>query len=269
MKCSIMISSALTCIMAAASIGWAQEKSLSQTLDELLPAMGAEKIPDRHGAQRQWQDICFQAGAPGNEATRAEACQAMIENIGPETAPPARVWLLKQLERIGRGECVEAVAAAMDDKDPHVRDGARRALANNPSPEANAKLLAKLPGAKDSRFKVGLINALGYRADPAGVAAVAKELTNSDQAVAAAAARTLGKIANVEAAKALAAARTKAKGDVRFRITDSYLLCADSLLKQGKRAEASVIYTALNKPEESQSVRLAAVQGLLNAAGKP
>jgi HEAT repeat protein len=101
------------------------------------------------------------------------------------------------------------------------------------------------------------------------VAAVAKELTNSDQAVAAAAARTLGKIANVEAAKALAAARTKAKGDVRFRITDSYLLCADSLLKQGKRAEASVIYTALNKPEESQSVRLAAVQGLLNAAGKP
>jgi HEAT repeat protein len=249
-------------------MGLAQEKSLQETLDELLPGMGAEKIPDRRGPQQQWQEICFQAGAPGNEARRAEACQVMAQKIGPDTAKPARIWLLTQLERIGRAECVDAVAAALDDNDPHVRDGARRALANNPAPEANAKLVAQLQNTKDNKFKVGLLNSLGYRADAASVAALAKELTSQDPAVAAAAARALGNIANADAAKALAAVRTKTKGDVRLRVSDSYLLCADKLLKQGKTKEAAAIYTELNKPDEAKAVRLAAKQGLLNTAGK-
>lgn len=264
---SKVICFALTCAMMGASFGLAQEKSLKETLDELLPGMSAETIPDRKGPQQQWQEICFRAGAPGNEATRAEVCQLMAEKIGPDTATPARIWLLTQLERIGRAECVDAVAAALDDKDPLVRDGARRALTNNPAPEANAKLLSKLQGTGDNKLKVGLLNSLGYRADAASVAAVAKELTNQDQDVAAAAARALGKIATADAAKALAGARTKAKGDVRFRISDSCLLCADNLLKQGKAKEAAAIYTELNKPDEAKSIRLAAVQGLLKAAG--
>jgi HEAT repeat protein len=265
---SKVICIALTCAIAGASIGLAQDKSLKETFEELLPGMSAEKIPDRKGPQQQWQEICFQAGAPSNEANRAEVCQLMAGKIGSDTAKPARIWLLTQLERIGRGECVDAVAAALDDKDPHVRDGARRALTNNPTPEANAKLVAKLQGTSDNKLKIGLLNSLGYRADDASVAAVAKELTNKDQGVAAAAARALGKIATADAAKALAAARAKAKGDARFRITDSYLLCADSLLRQGKAKEAAAIYTELNKPDEAKSVRLAAVQGLLKAAGK-
>jgi HEAT repeat protein len=257
----------LTGAAAAASTGLAQEKSLADTLDELLPGMGNEKIPDRRGPQQQWQEICFQAGAPGNETRRVEACQLMAERIGPETAPPARIWLLKQLERIGRGECVDAVAAALEDKDPHVRDAARRALANNPTPEANAKLIAALPSARDNRFKAGLLNSLGYRADPAGVPAAAKELTNRDLLVASAAARTLGKIANAEAAQALRAARTKAKGEVRMRISDAYLRCADKLLAQRKTKEAAAIYAELNKPDEPKPIQLAAVQGMLKAAG--
>ncbi len=256
------------CVMAGASFGWAQDKSLKETLDELLPGMSAEKIPDRKGPQQQWQEICFQAGAPGNEAKRAEVCELMTEKIDPETAKPARIWLITQLERIGRGECVDAIAEALDDKDPHVRDGARRALTNNPTPEANARLLAKLQGTGDNKFKIGLLNALGYRADAGSVAVVAKHLTNRDQGVAAAAARTLGKIATADAAKALAGARTKTKDEVRFRITDSYLLCADNLLTQGKTKEAAAIYAELNKPDEAKPIRLAAVQGLLRAAGK-
>lgn len=259
---------ALMCTMAGASIGLAQDKGLKETLDELLPGMSAEKIPDRKGPQQQWQEICFQAGAPGNEAKRAEVCQLMAERIGSDTPRPARIWLLAQLERIGRGECVDAVAEALDDKDAHVCDGARRALTNNPAPEANAKLLAKLQGTGDNRLKIGLLNSLGYRADAASVAAVGKELTNQDQGIAAAAARALGKIATADAAKALAGARTNAKGDLRFRVTDSYLLCADNLVKQGKAKEAAAIYRELSKPDEAKSIRLAAVQGLLKAAGK-
>ena len=92
----------------------------------------------------------------------------MCEKLGPDHAPaPARIWLLKQLERIGRGESVAAIAAALDDEQPLVREAARCALLNNPAPEAVARLRAKLSSTKDTLFKVGLINALGTRGDAA------------------------------------------------------------------------------------------------------
>jgi len=269
MRYSKIIGFALIGLAIAVATAQAQEeKSLEQTLDELLPGMGAQEISNRRDAQQKWQEICFEAGAPGNEARRAEVCKLMAAKLSTEIAPPARIELLAQLNRIGRAECVDAVAALLDDRDEKTRDAACRALANNPAPEANAKLLAKLQSGSDAALKTGLLNSLGYRGDPASAGAVAKELANSDQAVAGAAARALGKIAGDEAAKALSAARPNAKGDLRLRISDACLLCADDLLKQGKKKEAMVIYAALNKPEESKAIRMAAMQGLLKAAGK-
>jgi len=268
MRRSNMVSVVLALLVAGASSASAQQKSLEETLDGLLPGIGAEKIPDRRDSQQQWQKICFELGAPGNEAARAEACKLMAGKLGGDTPNPARIFLLKQLQFIGRGECVDAVAALLDDKDRSVRDAARRALAANTEPAAGAKLVAKLQSTNDNKLKVGLLNALGYRAEAAGVPAAVKELGNKDQAVAAAAARALGKIATADSAKALAAARGKAKGELRFRICDAWLLCADKLLEEGKTAEAVAIYKQLSRPEEAKNIRLAAQQGLLNAAGK-
>jgi len=257
-------------ILAGAAIAAAaerKEKPLKETLEALLPGMGAKNIRDRQGPQQQWQKICFQAGAPGKEALRAEVCTLMAEKLGPQTANPARIWLLKQLQFIGRGECVDAVAKALDDKDKHVRDAARRCLANNPDPKATTRLVEKLASSRDSKLKVGLLNALGYRADRASLGAVARELRNPDQAVACAAARALGKIGTPGAAKVLRSARANAKGELRFRISDAYKLCADNLLKAGKASAAMAAYKELSKPEESRRVRLAALQGMLRAAG--
>lgn len=245
-----------------------KEPTLKQTLDSLLGGMGAEKIPDRRSPQQQWQRICLEAGAPGNEARRAEVCRLMAARLGPDVANPARIWLLKQLQVIGRGECVEAAAKLVDDQDAHVRDAARRCLANNPDPKATAALAAKLEAEQDAELRVGLLNALGYRADAGGGAAAAKALGDPTEAVACAAARALGKIATPEAAKALAAARPKAKGELRFRICDAYKLCADRLREAGKADEAMAMYKALYQPAESRAVRLAALKGMLRAAGE-
>src|SRR4051812_40019882 len=73
-------------------------KPAAEVFDPLLPALGKGDA----AAQTQWQDVCLQAGAPGREASRAEACALMTAKLGPDTPTPARVWLLKQLERIGR-----------------------------------------------------------------------------------------------------------------------------------------------------------------------
>jgi HEAT repeat protein len=258
----------VTTSLLCAAVTWAaEEKPIKQQLEELLPRMGADKMGDRNGPQQQWQKMCFEAGAPGNEAKRVEVCKLMAEKLDPQTAAPARVWLLWQLQFIGRGECVDAVAAAMDDGEESVRDAARRALANNPAPEATAKLAAKLATAKDAKFKASLLDSLGYRGDPAGTAAAVKELGSSDAAVAAAAAGALGKIATPEAVQALAAARSKAQGELRLRIGDASLACAERLLKQNKTAEAAAIYKELSNPAEPKTVRMAALRGLMTATG--
>jgi HEAT repeat protein len=235
-------------------------KSVKQVFDELLPKM------DTQAAQQQWQSICFALSAPGNEVQRAEACKLMAEKLDAKTPNPARVWLLKQLERIGREECVDAVTGVLDDKDDLVRDGAIRCLANNPAAPATARLLARLPNAT-GKDRVGIVNALGLRRDASALSSIAKELANSDAPVAIAAARSLGKLATPDAAKALAASRSKAQGELRLAISDAWLLCADKRLQEGKTAEAAAIYQELNKPEEARPTRLAALQGLLRTAG--
>lgn len=235
-------------------------------LQELLPGMGAENIPDRRDSQQKFQEVCFQLGAPGREADRAEACEVIAQALGTDLATPARIWLLKQLEYLGRAESVDAVAASLDDADPHVRDAARRALQNNPAPEANAKLLAKLP-ASSGTWRVGLINSLGARGDHASVGALVKLLGDEDQAAVAPAANALGKIGGPEATEALAAALPGASGELIASIADALLRCADKLLAQRNTDQAGDIYKQLYNPQMPRPIRLAALQGMLNAAG--
>jgi len=235
-------------------------------LEEWLPGMSAEDIPDRQGPQQQFQDVCFQLGTPGREAERAEACQVIAEVLGTRLAKPARIWLLKQLEHIGREECVDAVARSLDDPDPHVRDAARRSLQNNPAPQAGAKLLGKLAGSTGT-WRVGLINSLGARGDQASIGALAGLLRGGDQAAAAAAANALGKIGGHQAAGALKAALPNAPDPLKVRIADAYLRCADKLLQEGKGNEAAAIYDELYVAESPRAIRLAALKGRLNAAG--
>src|ERR1700722_7436623 len=105
-------------------------KTLKQTFDDLLPNLSKTE------AQQQWQNICLQVGAPDNESLRQEACKLMAEKLDTKTAAAARIWLLKQPDRIGREECVEAAPHGLDDKDDQVRDAAVRCLANNPAARA-------------------------------------------------------------------------------------------------------------------------------------
>ena len=265
---------AAMCMAAAAVAVWAgeskqtkREKTLQETLDELLPGMGAEEPTQRQGPQQQWQEICFGLSAPGNEAGRAQACVLMAERLKRPLPAPARIWLLQQLQRIGRAECIDAVFAALDDKDPLVRDAACRTLASIPIPEAGEKLRAKLRTAPDANSKVALINALGFRAEPSSIPALAQELHSRDPSVAAAAARALGKIGTWEAAQVLDRAPLDARGDLRLRIMDACLACADRLLKEGKLDAARNIYDAVSKRSKPQEpVRLAALQGRLSTA---
>ena len=244
----------------------AEDETFAALLDRLLPGMGAEEIPAQSQPRQQLQEAVWGLGVPGKEAELREACKLMAARIGKDTRKAARIWLMTQLMREGAAESVAPLAACLKDGDAQIRECARRALMNNADAAANAVLLDALKSAKTAQDKEAFCLALCYRADPASVPALAGQLKTGG-AVAVAAARGLGAIADAEAAGVLAGALSGASGELRRRIGDAYLLCADRLVASGKTTEAAAIYAKLNAKPEPQPVRLAALQGQIMTAG--
>ena len=253
-----MTLSALALLGAA---GRADEPDLKAMFDRLLPAMSQEQ------AQQTWQEACWKAATPSHEAERCQACKLMAEKLGPDTPTPARIWLLKQLERIGRDECVSALAAQVGDNDRLVRDAAIRALANNPAPSAGNQLRAVLKAAGEPELQVALINALGFRAEQESCLLLAEKLRSSHVDVAAAAARALGRAGTLAAVDALKSVYKSTSGPVRMQIGDALARCGATLLSRGEKAAARSIAELLFQPREPAPARLAGLELWMRTTG--
>jgi HEAT repeat protein len=250
-----------TCVLVATGTR-GDEPELRKTFEELLPSMSQEP------AQQRWQEICWGAGAPGHEADRILACKLMAERLSPATPASTRIWLLKQLERIGRGECAPAIASALGDSDRLVREAAVRALANNPSPLAWDKLRVALKSSGDDSLKIAIANALGYRGEPASVEALRRDDYRNvkDPDVVAAEVRALGKIATPPAIAVLKSALEQTGGQVRLQIGDALAKCGEKLLSEGNTSLARSIAELLYRPNEP--ARRAGLEILLKTAGE-
>ncbi len=245
-----------------------RQKEYTAEIDKLLPGMGAAKIEDRKDAQMALEKMCVAAGAPGREVDRIALSKAMLSRAGMETAKPARVWILRKIEPLGRSEAVAGLAALFRDKDPEIRELARRALQNNPCPTAAAALRAELAVCQSDPWRVALINALGARRDAASVPEFIKLAESNMDSVATAAVWALGRVRNDAAIDALARLLKSARPAVRAEVTDACLHCAEELLARGARGRAAKIYEELNAPSQPESVRIAAVLGLAKARGE-
>lgn len=234
-----------------------------RVLDALLPDIGSDDLAKESGSQQTWQDICFRAGRPGAEAERMAACKAMIARLTPDATVPAKVWMLRQLERLGRAESVDAVARMLYDPDDLVRHRALAALQNIPVPQASQPIIDALEDAYEPEWIGGLLSALGYRHDPAGVDAIAPFMVHRDPVVGCAAAAALGKIGGPKAVAALQRlARRRLNERTRRTIKDSLLLCADMYAKEGCADAAAALYAPMLSPYEMRRYRIAALRGL-------
>ncbi|MBN2011826.1 HEAT repeat domain-containing protein [candidate division KSB1 bacterium] len=115
--------------------------------------------------------------------------------------------------------------------------------------------------------KVGIINALGQRADESAVKPLSKLLFDKDEVIATAAAGALGKIATADARTVLSKAVESTSGNVQDAVLESYLACADKSLQIDNRADAARIYGTLYHESYPLPIRLAAFRGLLQTAG--
>lgn len=168
----------------------------------------------------------------------------------------------RELARTGTKNAVPVLAALLgDEKLAHM---ARYAL--EPMPEAAVDdALRNALGTLKGRPLVGVIGSLGVRRDARAVGPLAGLLKNRDAEVAAAAARTLGKIGTPEAAKILQQALTGAPAGLRPVVADACLGCAEAFLAQNKRAEAAAIYKQVGQADLPKHFRIAAAHGALLA----
>lgn len=145
------------------------EAVYAQVLEPLLPDLGSEDPGKRNGPQGTIERIAFRAGRPGAEADRAACSKALAARLGSGQGALARVWLLRQLERIGRDEVVPALVACLADTDEQVRESARRALQQNPARAAGAALQQAIRAAEAPAWRAALVNALSARREPAAL----------------------------------------------------------------------------------------------------
>ncbi|MBM4019529.1 MAG: hypothetical protein FJ288_14625 [Planctomycetes bacterium] len=269
---SLALALAAAACAAAAGIGAVPQAPAAapqlKDLDTFLPDVASDDIQRRANALKAVEMLAMNAARPGAEAERAAAARAFAARLGAATPQAARVWLLRQLQLMGRAEVIPALVPLLDDKDALVRESARRALQWNPAPEAADALRAALAKAADPAWRVALVGALGSRKDAAAAPAVARLLADKDESVVAAALAALGNIGGPEAARSLSAARAAVPPALKAAAADACLKCADLLLKEGKKDEAAAIYQQMYAPAEPATTRLAALRGLVMARGE-
>jgi HEAT repeat protein len=204
--------------------------------------------------------------APGGDAAARKALEtrlAAVLKTGASRA--AKDFVCRKLTVIGTAESAPALAGLLTDKD--LSHMARYALERMPAPEAAQAMREVLPKVNGA-VKAGVIGSLGVRRDAASVKALAAALLDADAAVAGAAACALGNIAAPEAAKVLGEFAPKAPEGVKPAAADACLACAERLLADGKKAEATALYQSLNGAPQSSYVRQAATRGLTAVAEK-
>jgi HEAT repeat protein len=248
--------------------GLARAEDYTKAIDGLLAGLGAENVPDREKPQQQLQRMAVEAGRPGAEEERAALCTALAEKLAAAN-PVARAWMLRQLERIGRAECVGAVAAQLADHDELVRESARRALETNPAPEAGQALLKALTAAEKPAWRAALMNSLGSRgvSDPPVVQALLKAAADVDDDVRSAALMALAKLGEKSAGSMIGEALGKGSPRAQAVATDAYLLLAERLCEKGDKDSALPMYRKLWVKDQKGPIRCAALTGLGRAGG--
>lgn len=233
--------------------------------DTLSPALEALKTFDwgaDYSALTPIDDAIV--AAHDDPAAREELAASLAEVLKTDASRAAKDYVCRKLMIIGTAAAVPVLAELLPQQDySHM---ARFALERIPAPEAAQALRDALPQL-DNPLKIGVLSSLGVRQDAASVAAIAALLSDSDAAVARAAAYALGALRTADAAQALATAKSSGD-DAKVALTDASLACAEGLLAAGKKADALAIYKRFAGEDQPKHVRLAATRGVLACAGK-
>jgi HEAT repeat protein len=171
------------------------------------------------------------------------------------------------LSIVGTKDAIAPLAALLGDE--QLSHMARYGLEPIDDPAVDDALRAAL-GRVRGRPLIGVIGSIGVRKDVKAVEPLKKMLMghNLDDLTSRAIARALGNIGGSEATEALVQALEHTSGENRLAVCEGLFRCAESLMKQGERDGAMVIYDKMCRLEGPHQVRGGALRGAILARGK-
>ncbi|MBN2451094.1 MAG: HEAT repeat domain-containing protein [Lentisphaeria bacterium] len=263
---TMAVSAALTPRLQAAEDAADPAAAGPRAVLSVLQDVGSPDMEVRKRAQESLQQRCWQAGRPGAEAERLAMCRGLGEALSsPDANETARLFLVGQLQWIGRQAAVPALAAALGDKAFPVREQARRALAANPTPEAGQALVRELSAAADPAWRGALLQAIGYHGDGSHAQTVSRFLGDADGAVRLAAVQSLARIGDAAALAPLANAGGREPEALGRATREARLCIAERLCADGRSREALDVYRDLLGG--SRHEKCAAILGIGRAGG--
>lgn len=198
-----------------------------------------------------------------SETKRNELEGKLINLLSSKSTFASKQFACRQLRVIGSEKSLPILSDLM--MDAKTADIARYALEKIPG-NAVDEALVKLLYSSSKSSQLGIINTIGVRKSENAVSSLAELLKNNDSDISIAAAYALGKIANREAAQQLNLYSTQATGQLKIVIWDSYLSCADELVKQKKFEDAKNIYSNVYKNDSPHYLKKAALVGIINTS---
>ncbi|MHC4194613.1 MAG: HEAT repeat domain-containing protein [Planctomycetota bacterium] len=236
---------------------------LLESLEESLAAITGYKFGQSRIHLINVSDMLTQLSSSPDSTAKAE--KRLLDFLKSDATIDAKEFICRQLSLIGTKKSVPTLADML--KDPAVADMARYALERIPG-SAVDKALRQALTKTTAKERIGIINTLGRRRDRKSVATIAKLIEEPDMETAIAAVNALGRIADSRAVKALAKAKNSTKGELRLRVLDAYLGCAESFADSGSVKKARTIYEQLYESSEPDAIRAAALKGLVLTSGE-
>jgi len=242
----------------------------------LMLAVGAAALSPAKAADDAWQKVLkrdfgteddamkaireeVESSAPDKRPALEVKLIAILES--PEATGPAKGFACRMLRYVGSAKCVPAAAKLLtDEKLSHM---ARRALEGIADPSAEKALIDAL-GKTSGNVRVGIIETLGERRDPAAVAALAGLLKGDDVATVEGVLKAMGKIGTADAADAVSKAQDlqAAKG----LWADTMLTCAKCLADAGQDDKAARLAQAIYDGKNPTATRTAALGMLVRSS---
>lgn len=244
-------------------------------ISELARRMGDKDPAKAHKAYRELEDTAMQASDPARNQRARVASQIVAElyargkptkdKDGNEKPGPilhsndVRNKLLRLISHVAGAAEVAVLARAMTDLE--LREMARFALDRNTSPAATKALIKALDEEVGPEFRVGIVNALGYRGTGDAEKALRKATDDPNKPVRIAAAEALARYPH-PANHAFIAKLTRSDcADCRRRAQKARVRLAEAICKAGKKQAAKKIYQAIldgrTPPAQKKAARIA------------
>ena len=179
-------------------------------MDNIQTQLGSDDYAARKKARIELQLALADATKPGATGQERKAMEnTILAQIKSKLPLSERLYLIRMLELFGSAEMATPLNELLSDKDPHVSDSARRALASIPGDAATNYLLAALKKAPATE-QAAYLQALAYRRDAKAVAEMTRFLQSDNASIVANTALALSKAGKKEQIPAIKKALAKA-----------------------------------------------------------